>query len=162
MMCIGILIALLNSLKLQNIFDMTTLNYCLLLVLSMLVNPEMQLYSTKANMGDTTVSGVGLGRKKKNCKGKGVCIIGSDIKSIDDRHTIAKLSFTGQSLSSMFISYSDLSEKARRQYFSEKYFIMEEAYVGDLRANGKLYKINITKGKYPISTGKNGLKIEFE
>lgn len=114
--------------------------------------------------GDTTVSGVGLGRKKKNCKGKGICVIKGDIKKavLDDRQTIATLNFNDQSLSTMFIAYSDLSEIARKEYFSNDYFIMEEAYSEPLKMGGKIYKIFISKGKYPISKQRKGLKINFD
>lgn len=144
---------------------MSYLYYFFLAGLIMFVSPDYQLQSTLANMGDTTVSGVGIGRKKKDCAKKGVCIIGSDIMitGIDDRHTIAKISFSGEgSLNSMFISYSDLTKNARIDFFSDEYFIMEEEYVDILKVKDKVYKIDIQKGKYPITKYKKGLKIQFQ
>jgi hypothetical protein len=113
---------------------------------------------------DTTVTGVGLGRKKKGCQGKGICVIGSDFKipTPDDRQTIARLSFTDQSLSSMFITYSDLSETAMKEFFSDRYFIMEEVFSESLEVKGNVYKIDIPKGKFPISKQDKGLKIQFD
>ncbi|MBK8502881.1 MAG: hypothetical protein IPL46_12065 [Saprospiraceae bacterium] len=62
----------------------------------------------------------------------------------------------------MFISHSDLTENAKREYFSNGYFIMEEAYSGTLVIKDNVYKINISMGKYPIDNQKNGLKITFD
>ncbi|PHN02401.1 hypothetical protein [Flavilitoribacter nigricans] len=143
---------------------MNAIYYQLLLGLFILTSPGIPSNFVMPAAGDTTVSGVGLGRNKKNCEGKGICIIGSELKiaGIGDRQTIARLNFSKQSLGSMSISYSDLTEGARRTFFSEKYFLMEEAYSGTLKVKDRAYEIKIPAGKYPIVKEEKGLRVDFK
>lgn len=138
--------------------------YLLLICLMVTGNPEKSGDTVLCDMGDTTTTGVGLGRKKKNCRGKGICVIGSDLKiaASDDQMTIARLGFTDQSFRNMFISYSDLSKYAVEKYFSDKYFVMEEAFAGFVTIKGRDYKIHIPKGEYPIHREDKGLRIVFD
>lgn len=140
------------------------LYYLMALGFILMVTPDSQLYTPVVDIQNSAVAGVGLGRKKKNCRGKGVCIISSEIKTpgSGDRIILATLTFSGESLTSMFIDYSDLNENVKKEYFSGDHFIMEESYSGPFKRQKKAVMIHIPKGKYPISQQKNGLKIGFD
>ncbi|WP_236980673.1 hypothetical protein [Membranihabitans maritimus] len=138
--------------------------YILVLCLLTLAGSETHVNSMVYDNVETTTTGIGIGRKKKNCQGKGLCVIGSDIKSItiEDRITIARLSFDKESLRSMFIARSDLSDFAVKEFFSGKSFEMEDGYNGTIIVKGNHYDIDIPKGYYPLYKQKTGFVIKFD
>ncbi len=138
--------------------------YILLLGLLLLFTPDsMPITNPMKLVGPTTTTGVGLGRPKKDCKGKGLCIITGEIREwkVGNRQTIARLTFNGETLSTMFIAHSDLNKTAREEFFAGRHFVMEEPYESSLKVGKQTFQVHIEKGQYPIRKSDRGFTIDF-
>lgn len=138
--------------------------FILLFGLLLLFTPEaISTAIPMETVGTTTTTGVGIGRSKKNCEGKGLCIITGEIKGwkIGNRQTLARLTFDGESLSTMFITHSDLNKSAREEFFAGTHFVMEEPFGTLLKVGKQTFQIQIQKGKYPIRKTDRGFTVDF-
>lgn len=110
---------------------------------------------------ETTTTGIGFGRTKKNCEGRGFCVIEASFNNsiVGDHLTRATLTFSDRSISSIYFTNKDLGEQERRKYFSGDYFAVDEDFKTQLKIKGRTLDIYISEGMYEINRDKEGLEI---
>ncbi|RMG67688.1 MAG: hypothetical protein D6722_12740 [Bacteroidetes bacterium] len=126
---------------------------------ALFVSPRLNTPTTSPRpavdvMGKVDIS-LDVGRKSKGCSGFGICRFEVSLK---DRG-MGFLTMEGDQPKSFTVYRKALDEETIQEYFSGRYFVVEEAYSTRLKIDGKVMPVEFKAGKYPIQTTSESFNI---
>lgn len=101
---------------------------------------------------------VRFGRRKKNCRGFGICA--AAVSHTNNRGTRTTVVFSGKSIRYLRWSKKDVSKENQAKYFRDGTFVMEEDFTETLLIDGEKKVMSLKAGKYKLKEDKEGFLLE--
>lgn len=117
--------------------------------------------TTELTMGEatTTTGYVRFGRRKKNCRGFGICSAWISTRNTD-KGTRTTFGFNGNSIIYLRWAKKDVAKNSEQKELKNGVLVLEEEVSEKIKYKGEEYNLRIKPGKYELKEDGEGFLLE--